>query len=165
MPRLRTTIGWMMPRSRMESASSASENCRRGFFGLARMNSIGTRRWLRPRSTDGASLPTSPINAARPRPSREDRPASSAMTASSGFSMSGRVPAAGAQFLLALDDFGGEPQIGFAADALDVVDQHRLAVGRRLGDAHVARDDGVVDLLAHVVAHVGDYFVRQIVAS
>ena len=51
------------------------------------------------------------------------------------------------KFALALDDFGREPQIGFAADAFEIVDQHRLAVGRRFGDAHVARNDGVVDLL------------------
>src|SRR5215470_1382414 len=30
------------------------------------------------------------------------------------------------QFLLALDDLGREPQIGFAADAFEIVDQHRL---------------------------------------
>ena len=36
------------------------------------------------------------------------------------------------QFSLALNDLGREPQIGFAADAFEVVDQHRLAVGRRL---------------------------------
>src|SRR6266508_5689876 len=65
------------------------------------------------------------------------------------------------QFLLALNDLGREPQIGFAADAFEVVDQHRLAVGRRLRHPHIARDDGVVDLLAAVLAHVGDDLVGE----
>src|ERR1700748_1980320 len=44
-----------------------------------------------------------------------------------------------AQIALALDDFRCELEIGVATDTLQVVDQHRLAVGRRFGDAHVAR--------------------------
>src|SRR5262249_16268060 len=52
----------------------------------------------------------------------------------------------GAQCLLALDHFGGEPQIGFAAAAFEIVDQHGFAVGRRFRHAHIARDDGVIDL-------------------
>ena len=41
----RTTIGWMMPRSRIEAASSSSSASAkgwRGLRGLARRNSIGT---------------------------------------------------------------------------------------------------------------------------
>ena len=43
----RTTTGWMMPRSLMETAnssSSTSEKLRRGLRGLGRRNSMGTRR-------------------------------------------------------------------------------------------------------------------------
>src|SRR5216683_4439716 len=58
------------------------------------------------------------------------------------------------ELLLALDDLGREAQIGFAADAFEIVDQHRLAVGRRLRDAHIARDDGGVDLRSHELAQV-----------
>ena len=69
------------------------------------------------------------------------------------------------QLALALDHFRRQLQIGFAADALQIINQHRLAVGRRLGDAHVAGDHGVVDLAAHELPHVGDDLVRQIVAG
>jgi len=68
------------------------------------------------------------------------------------------------QFLLALNDLGGEPQVGFAADALEVIDQHRLAERRRLRNAHVARDYGVVDLLSAVLPDVRDHLVGQVVA-
>src|ERR1051326_5305726 len=193
----------MMPRSRIEPASSpssASEKWRRGLRGLGLRNSIGTRRW--PRAcccccTVTLSLPTSPISAARPRPSRargvssaidispeprlpalklalphgEERraatrlepptfyatssrgvarqrgvskdgplrgrplPSSRTRVASApqdegGVGTTARCGSARAQLLellLALDDLGGEPQIGFAADALEIVDQHRLA--------------------------------------
>ncbi len=110
------------------------------------------------------SAPTSPINAARPRPSR-DRVASSAIAAFSQILSHLRIwPHPAHSVFLSLDDFGGEPQIGFAAAAFEIVDQHRLAVGRRFRDPHVARDDGVVDFRSHEFAHVGDHLARQIVA-
>src|SRR5579863_1736752 len=191
----------MMPRSRMEAASSSSSvsgKLRRGLRGLGRRNSIGTRRALRPPgSTFLVSSPTSPMSAARPRPNR-DLPASSAMLASPELVISGfrlfsccsycgpstarkgwarsalssdprsrdprRNGGFGAQLFLALDDLGGEPQIGFAADAFEIVDQHRLAVGGGFRHPHIARDDGVVDLAAHELAHVRHHLVGEIVA-
>src|SRR5215510_6496647 len=173
----RTTIGWITPCCLMElasSLSSASEKARRGLRGLGLRNSIGTLRWLRGRSTWAASPPTSPIRLARPRPNRER--ASSAIVASSlgftrntpEFELHNRKRAGasmGAQLALALDDFGRKLQIRFAADAFEIVDQHRLAVGRRLGDAHIARDHGVVDLGSHELPDVGDDLVGQIVAA
>ena len=33
-----------------------------------------------------------------------------------------------AQFFLALDDLGREPQVSFAADAFEIIDQHRFTV-------------------------------------
>ena len=73
----RTTIGWMMPRSLIDEASSsscASVKVRRGLRGLGFNFSIGALRGLRGASVrasagDGSS-PTSPISAARPRPNR-----------------------------------------------------------------------------------------------
>jgi hypothetical protein len=74
-PASRTTIGWMMPRSLIEAASSsnsASVKVRRGLRGLALRLSIGARRGLRVLSgADVLSSPTSPISEARPRPNRE----------------------------------------------------------------------------------------------
>src|SRR5581483_11908620 len=69
------------------------------------------------------------------------------------------------QFALALDHFGGELQIRFAADAFEIVDQHGLTVGRRLRNAHVARDHGFVDLAAHGLTDVGDDLVREVIAG
>src|SRR5690349_23483676 len=67
----------------LSSRSSVSENVRRGLRGFGLMNSIGTLRCARGRSTCWASPPTSPIRLARPRPSRER--ASSAIASSLGF--------------------------------------------------------------------------------
>src|SRR5579859_785398 len=145
----------MMPRSRSEAASSSSsvsEKMRRGLRTFGRSEPIGSLRWPRGRSSD-ASAPTSPISAASPRPNR-DRAASSAIAESPTPSLTHPLPSAGTQFFFALNDLGGEPQISFAAAAFEIVDQHRLAVGRRLRDAHIARDDGVVNFLAHELAHV-----------
>ncbi len=41
--------------------------------------------------------------------------------------------------------FAGQLDVGLRAGAVEIVDQHRLAVRRRLGDPDVARDHGVVD--------------------
>src|SRR5712692_6460901 len=122
----------MMPRSRIDAASSsssASEKFRRGLRGLGRRNSIGTRRWLRVRSIAADSSPTSPISAASPRPSRD-------LAASSAIALSRErgpdaVPDQSAfvnaelgrpQRFLALDDLRGEAQVGLAAEALEIVE-------------------------------------------
>src|SRR5712691_6247418 len=69
-----------------------------------------------------------------------------------------------AQSLRALDELRGERQGRLAADALEVVEQHRLALRRRLRHPNIARDDGLVDLLAHEAAHVGHYLTGKVVA-
>src|ERR1043166_9886421 len=130
----------MIPRSRIEeanSSSSASGKFRRGLRGLGRKNSIGTRRWLRARSSAADSSPTSPISAASPRPKRDL--ASSAISSSPARELNAmsapsykqklllehdlfRKPVPtfrdhalrSPQRLLALDDFRREPQIGLA---------------------------------------------------
>src|ERR1700730_16387042 len=135
----------MTPRSLIEAASSSSSaaaNWRRGLRGLGCRNSMAMRRWLRERS--GlllVSAPMSPIREASPRPSRE-RAGSSAIAGSPEKSFT-PVPrpvlvtslvassACGMshQFAFALDDFGGELEVGLAAHAFEIVDQDRLAVG------------------------------------
>src|SRR5215831_7097736 len=138
----------MMPRSLIDAASSSSSTSgklRRGLRGLGLRYSIGTRRWVRARSGGGvvASALTSPMSAARPRPSR-DRPSSAIVMSPDlpasccavllirfdliRFDRGVRARRVRYQFLLALNDLGREPQIGFAADAFEIVDQHRLAV-------------------------------------
>src|SRR6516165_5161525 len=132
----------MMPRSLIEAASSsssASEKLRRGLRGLGLKCSIGTRRRSRARSGVAFSAPISPMSAARPRPNRDrpssaiamspDLPASRRAVLLIRFDRGGRTRRVRYQFLLALNDLGREPQIGFAADAFEIVDQHRLAVG------------------------------------
>src|SRR5258707_7131582 len=92
----------MMPRSLIDAASSsssASGKLRRGLRGLGLRYSIGTRRWVRARSgVVVASALTSPISAARPRPSR-DRP-------SSAIVMSPDLPASRCAVLLIRFDRG-----------------------------------------------------------
>src|ERR1700678_3213396 len=170
----RTTIGWITPCCLIESASSlssASANSFRGLRGFGLRNSIGTLRCARGRSRCAASPPTSPIRLARPRPSRER--ASSAIASSLGFNSTAPVSCSvsatsvnsmRAQLAFALDDFRCELEISVAADAFEIINQHRLAVGRRLGDAYVARDHGVVDLVTHELPDVGDDLVGQVVA-
>ena len=56
----RTTIGWMMPRSLIEAASSsssASAKWRRGLRGLGCRNSMATRRWPRAAARSARSSP------------------------------------------------------------------------------------------------------------
>src|SRR5215470_9613168 len=79
----------------------------------------------------------------------------SSFPASSGAQLSRTHPP------LALDHLGGKPDIGLAAGASIVVEKHRLPVRRRLGDSHIARDDGGVDLVAALPPHVGNYLVGQ----
>ena len=141
----------MMPFSRIEPASSSSSASSKVCADCAG-SGAGTRSGPGAgpplaRSTAATSSPTSPIRAARPRPSR-DRTSSSAMVVS--IVLRGRASAhaacsARSRWMISEASL----QIGLRARALQVVEQHRLAVGRRLGDAHVARDDGLVDLVAH----------------
>src|SRR5271170_4134899 len=119
-------IGWMMPRSRSEatsSSSSALENVRRGLRAFGRNAPVGSRRCPRTRSTEELSVATSPISAASPRPNR-DRDESSAIAVFPKPSVTPKT-SSGAQLLLPLDDLGGEPQIGFAATAFEIVNQDR----------------------------------------
>src|SRR4029077_9035293 len=60
-----------------------------------------------------------------------------------------------AKLALALDHFRCKFEIRLAADAFEVVDKYRLAVGRRLGNTHIARDHGVVHLAPHELPNVG----------
>src|SRR5580658_1709442 len=135
-------IGWIMPRSRSEATSSSSsvlEKLRRGLRAFGRSAPVGSRHCPRGRSTEELSPATSPIKAARPRPSR-DRDPSSAIAVFPRLSLT-QSPSSGTQLLLALDDLGGEPQIGFATAAFEIVDEDRLTVGWRFRYAHIARDD------------------------
>ena len=57
---------------------------------------------------------------------------------------------------LALDHLRCQFQIGLAAAAFKVVEQHRLAVRRRFGHSDIARDDCFIDLIAHEPPHIRD---------
>src|SRR5258708_25638011 len=99
---------------------------------------MGRGGWVRARSgvVVVASALTSPISAARPRPSRDrpssaivmspDLPASRCAVLLIRFDRGVRTRRVRYQFLLALNDLCRESQIGFAADAFEIVDQHRL---------------------------------------
>ena len=52
-----------------------------------------------------------------------------------------------------------------APGAFEIVKQRRLAMRRRFGKAHVARNDCLVDRVAHVGAHVRDHLAGQAIAG
>src|SRR6185437_808939 len=93
----------------------------------------------------------SPISAARPRPSRE------------GFSFI-FLPSRRVEPPLAPNYLGGESQIGLAARAFEIIEQRRLAIGRRFRQPDIARDNRVVDQFAHFRANVLQYLLGEIVA-
>src|SRR5262245_34184696 len=68
------------------------------------------------------------------------------------------------QSLLSLNNFGRKTQIGFAADAFKVINEHGLAVRRRFRDAYVTWDYSLINLVSHELAHIGDNLVGEIVA-
>src|SRR5688572_477530 len=149
----------MTPFSRIELVNSSSwseSKSLRGLVVLAPMKSTGKRRT--PPAFSAARTPSelamSPMRAARPRPRRDGFPLSFI-----GLS-SGRM-----ELSLPPYDFGGEAQIGLAAGAFEIVKQGRLAVGRRLGEPNVARNDGVVDEVAKLIAHVLQHLVGEVVAA
>src|SRR5215207_4862292 len=151
-----------MPRSRIDTASeprSFSENFLRGLRGFGRRNSTGTLRAPRARSTTVVSSATSPISAASPRP-RRSLVASSAIASPLVLRPASRR----LERPLALDDLRGKAEIRLRARAFEVVEQHRLAVRRRLGHAHVARDHGLINLLTHELADIGDDLAGKVVA-
>ena len=63
---------------------------------------------------------------------------------------------------LAVYHLRGEIHIGAASRALVIVKKKRLAVRRRFCNAHVPRDDGVIDLVAEEAAHLGCNFVGEL---
>ena len=103
------------------------------------------------RRAGGCGLAVSPISAARPRPRR-------------GLGFLG-AHARRRQAALAAQHLAGQAHIGLRAGGAEVVEQDRLAVARRLGDADVAGDDGLVDLVAEEAARVGGDQVGEVVAA
>ncbi len=55
--------------------------------------------------------------------------------------------------------------VGLRAGAAEVVQDRRQAVRWRLGDPHVARDDGVVDAVAKKASHIRRDLLREVVAA
>ena len=118
-----------------------------------RIASIGTicAPSVRAAGSAAARAPASPSSAARPRPSgcrfapavAHARPRTAARAAASR-RRAGYRPATRRSV---------------------VVDQHRLAVRRRLRDAHVARDHRLVNLVAEMAAHIAGDLLAEIVAA
>src|SRR5688572_14038583 len=134
-------IGCTSPLERIDSVSSASSSSRKSLRGLSRLgrtSAVATMRcW--PSGGSDAALGTGAFMG----PLRL------------GLSLSGGLIAA-----LALDDLGRELDVGLTAGAVEIVEQDRLAVRRRLGHANVARDDRLVDLGAEEGADVVGNFLR-----
>src|SRR5215469_15398813 len=51
----------------------------------------------------------------------------------------------------ALDQFACQFDIGLAAGTAQIIDQRWHAMAGRFGDAHVARDHGVIDFRTHIL--------------
>src|SRR5579875_1206924 len=137
----RARIGWIMPFSLTEDVSSLSSSSlkfRRGLRGLGRRNSIGI--FFGERGASGAAaacgFASGPARrAARPRPSRGR--ASSAVL----FDFIVSFPVLYRYILylynirakeaLSLDHLRGQFQIGLAAAAFKIIEQHWLAMRRR----------------------------------
>ena len=65
--------------------------------------------------------------------------------------------------IFAFQHFAGQLHIGAGAAAFKVVEQNGFAVRRRLGYAHVSRNDGFVDLVAEISADIACDRVREAV--
>src|SRR5215204_597550 len=59
----------------------------------------------------------------------------------------------------------GNRDVCLCTDALDIVQDDRLAETGRFGEAHIAWDDSLEDLSAEVLARVGSYLAGQIQSS
>ena len=66
--------------------------------------------------------------------------------------LSGRVNE-GDAFFLSIEEFLGQPAIGYGSDAVGIVLEDRAAVARGLGEADRPRDDGIIDDLLKVIAN------------
>ncbi len=64
-----------------------------------------------------------------------------------------------------LDDLAGKAHVILRPGGDDVVENDRLAVPRRLGEAHIPGDGGLVDLIAEVGPYLVGDLARQIQAA
>ena len=63
------------------------------------------------------------------------------------------------------DNLAGQVQVRPRAGAIDVIDQHRAAMAGGFRHPHVAGNDGGVNLVAEMAAHVGGDHFGQVVAA
>ena len=152
----RTTSGSTRPCSRMLCASSSSfcaSKCCRGWPFCGTIFSSGQREDAL--VAVGAARTGPPAGARRAR--------ARARAASVGHAHRAARSRAGARRRrLAREQLAREREVPLRALRLHVVEERRLAVRRRLAQAHVARDDRVedVEVLLHLVGHL----VGQVVA-
>ena len=64
-----------------------------------------------------------------------------------------------------VEELVGDGEVALRARAAQVVEQHRLAVARRLGQPDVARHGGLEDLVAEVLRDLGAHLVREVHAA
>src|SRR3990172_7064004 len=121
MPWRRTITGWITPEALIEAASSFKVLESKAFLGWFGLTSI----WPTGISTRASSpsLGVEESRAPRPRPSPR---------------------------LFMSQDLPREFEVRERAARPEVVEHHRLAVARRLGETHIAGDDGIEDLTREV---------------
>src|SRR3954470_23999972 len=73
----------------------------------------------------------------------------------------GPVPSVSSCGLSLSENFGGERQIGLGSLGGGVPQHRRHAVARRFGEAHVARHQGAIDLVAEVLLELLGHVLRE----
>src|SRR5690606_24713915 len=66
---------------------------------------------------------------------------------------------------LASYDFRGKLQIGLAARTFEIVEDSRLAIGRRFGNAYIPGDHGLVDSISHERPNVLNYLKCKVISA
>ena len=137
-----TTMGLMIPCSRMELArsfSAFSSNVLRGWCGLGKMSETGISAGPVPRSSSSSSLRAfSYASSVSLNSAESPRPSPFTMVL---FPLSFRL----------LQKFFGECRIRTRSHALGIVQQDGFSVTGRLGKAHVARNDDLIEFLGKIL--------------
>src|ERR1700684_668281 len=138
-------MGWRMPWATTLSTRDFIVSSSKFLRGWKRPGWIWSMRSrISPRAPGSGGVFSSPSSADRPRP----RPR---------FLAGSFIPPSTSrrQRPLAAQQLARQMDIGLGARAVEIIEQHRRAVRRRLGDAYIARDHGLVNLGAEMFAHIG----------
>src|SRR6185369_7045384 len=124
-----------MPLARIDAASSSSFASRKTVRGWS---GFGSRR---SRSTSISTSPCSTVAVPEEKSALSPLPSA---------------------FLVICQNLLGQIQVTVRTPTFHIVEQDRLAVARRLGEPHVARDRRLEDLRSEKIAQVGHHLIREV---